>query len=102
MSPRHTSRHIAKVLRTIYTFRSQRGPVHISPTYSANHMDAKLMIECTRWSLTETLRLFMQAGRDDVAKAIRELLQFDVPCVGKFQDALLVQRTDLSAEEEIL
>jgi hypothetical protein len=102
ISPRHTALHIARVLRTVYNFRSQRGAVHISPTYTANHMDAKLMIECVRWSLNETLRLFLQADREEVAKVIRELLQFDVPCVGRFEDALLVQRTDLTAEEEIL
>jgi hypothetical protein len=34
--------------------------------------------------------------------SIRELLQFDVPSVGLFEDIVLVQRPDLSAEEEIL
>ena len=100
--PRHNGLHLARVLRTIYSFRSQRGAVHISPTYTANHMDAKLMTECVRWALNETLRLFLQSDRESVAKVVRELLQFDVPCVGKFEEALLVQRTDLSAEEEIL
>src|SRR6185369_1882004 len=28
--------------------------------------------------------------------------QFDAPCVGKFDDQILVQRTDLKEEEEIL
>src|SRR5690348_17349719 len=38
--PRHDALHVAKVLRTLYKFRSQRGAVHISATYQANHMDA--------------------------------------------------------------
>ncbi|UZN48794.1 hypothetical protein KZ686_13760 [Cupriavidus cauae] len=100
--PRHDAIHLVRVLRTVYKFRSQRGAVHISPTYSPNHMDSKLVIECVRWAMNETLRIFWQGDRDVVAKAIRELLQFDVPCVGVFSDALLVQRTDLSSEEEIL
>jgi hypothetical protein len=37
-----------------------------------------------------------------VAKAIRELLTFDVPCIGKFEEVIMVQRTDLTAEEEVL
>lgn len=102
ITPRQTALHLARVLRTIYAFRSKRGAVHISPTYTANHMDSKLMIECARWCLNETLRIFLQADAEEVAKAIRELLQFEVPCVGKFENALLVQRTDLGAEEEIL
>lgn len=94
--------HIVKVLRTVYKFRSQRGAVHISPSYGPNHMDSRLVIECVRWAMNETLRLFWKGDREEVAKAIRELLQFDVPCVGVFDGALLVQRTDLTSEEEIL
>jgi hypothetical protein len=52
--------------------------------------------------MTEALRLFWQGDRENVAKAIREILQFDVPCVGVFEDVVLVQRTDLQAEEETL
>jgi hypothetical protein len=65
-------------------------------------MDSKLVIECVRWAMNETLRLFWKGDREAVAKAIRELLQFDVPCVGVFDGNLLVQRTDLSSDEEIL
>ena len=103
IQPRHTSIHLCRVLRTIYKFRSQRGAVHISPTYTPNHMDAKLVMENVRWAMTETLRVFWSGSdRESVAKAIRELLQFDVPCVGKFDDVVLVQRTDLTPEEELL
>jgi hypothetical protein len=48
------------------------------------------------------LRLFWRGDREAVARAIRELLQFDVPCIGKFEDVILVQRTDLTPEEEVL
>jgi hypothetical protein len=102
LSPRQECLHLARVLRTVYKFRSQRGAVHISPTYTPNHMDSKLVIECVRWAMNETLRLFWQGDREKVARAIRELLQFDVPCVGVFEDVILVQRTDLQAEEELL
>lgn len=100
--PRHDALHVARVLRTAYKFRSQRGAVHISPNYTPNHMDSKFITECVRWLLNETLRIFWNGNRETVAKAIRELLQFDVPCVGVFDDVVLVQRTDLSPEEEIL
>lgn len=102
IQPRRDALHIAKVLRTVYKFRSQRGAVHISPTYTPNHMDSKLVIEGVRWVMNDMLRLFWRGDREAVAKAIRELLQFDVPCIGKFEDVLLVQRTDLTPEEEVL
>ncbi|NEW91626.1 hypothetical protein [Rhodopseudomonas sp. BR0M22] len=102
ITPRHDSLHVIRVLRTIYKFRSQRGAVHISPTYTPNHMDSKLVIESVRWVMNETLRRFWRGDREVVARAVRELLQFDVPAVGVFDDKIIVQRTDLSADEEIL
>jgi hypothetical protein len=102
VEPRHNAIHLGRVIRTAYKFRSQRGAVHISPTYNANHLDSKFLIECVRWLMNEFLRIFWQGDRELVAKAIRELLQFDVPCIGTFEGALLVQRTDLSPEEEVL
>jgi hypothetical protein len=100
--PRQTALHIAKVIRTVYKFRSARGAVHISPTYKANHMDSRLVLEGVRWLFAEALRVWWKDDREKVATAIRELIQFDVPAVGKFEDVLMVQRTDLTATEEIL
>jgi hypothetical protein len=102
IQPRRNALHLAKVARTVYKFRSQRGAVHISPTYEPNHMDSKFVIESVRWLMNETLRIFWTDDREKVAKAIREILQFDVPCIGKYEDEILVQRTDLKPEEEIL
>jgi len=102
IQPRQTCLHLMRVLKTVYKFRSQRGAVHISPSYTPNHMDSKLIIEAVRWATSESLRIFWRGDRETVAKTIRELLQFDVPCVGQFGQVLLVQRTDLSADEEVL
>jgi hypothetical protein len=100
--PRQGGLHVLKVLRAVYKFRSQRGAVHVSPTYKPNHMDSRFSMEAVRWCMTETLRLFWRGDREVAAKAIREILQFDVPCIGTFEGAVLVQRTDLTAEEELL
>jgi hypothetical protein len=102
LNPRKDALHMARVLRAVYGFRSQRGAVHISPTYKANHMDAKFMIESVRWLFNEVLRVYLQSDREVVARTVRELLQFDVPCIGRFGDVIVVQRTDLTSEQEIL
>jgi len=102
VQPRQTALHLAKVMRTVYKFRSARGAVHISPSYKANHMDSKLVLEGVRWLFAEALRIWWKDDREKVAAATRELLQFDVPAIGKFETVLMVQRTDLSARDEIL
>jgi hypothetical protein len=103
IQPRHDGIHLIKVLRTTYKFRSQRGAIHISPTYKPNHMDSKLIVDCVGWSFAEALRMFWNGDREKVAVAVRELMQFDVPVIARFEDSLLmVQRTDLKVEEETL
>lgn len=102
MLPRHDAIHLAKTLRTIYKFRSQRGAVHISPHYSPNEMDARLVVECVRWCFAEILRIFWSGDREAVAQAIREIIQYRVPCIGNFEDVIIVQRTDIKVDQEIL
>lgn len=99
---RKSSLHITKVIRSIYKFRSDRGAVHIDPVYTANHLDSKLVIENSRWVLGEILRIFWTGDLVIIAQTIRELLQYEIPAIGKYDDFLLVQRTDCTAEEEIL
>lgn len=102
MQPRREALHLVAAIKVAYKFRSQRGGVHISATYTPNQMDAKFIMEVVRWLMNESLRIFWAGDREKVAKAIREILQFDVPAVGKYEDQLQVQRTDLSAEEEVV
>ncbi len=99
---RKSALHIAKVLRTIYKFRSDRGAVHIDPDYTACQLDSRLVIENSRWALSELLRILWSGNRYEVAKAIREILQYEIPAVGRYEDQLLVQRKDCTAEEEIV
>ncbi len=99
---REEAKMIFMVLTVVHKFRSKRGVCHVSPTYTANHMDARYMMEAVRWSMVEALRIFWRNDRDAAARAISELLRFDVPCVGRFEEAVVVQRTDLRPEEELL
>lgn len=100
--PRSDAKHLMYVLKTVYKFRSQRGSVHISPTYKPNHMDSKYSIEAVRWCFNEYLRLNWTGDKEELAKAIRELLRFDVPCIGIFDSKVIVQRTDLTPEDEVI
>lgn len=99
---RDAAKMLFMAINVVHKFRSKRGAVHISPTYKANHMDSRYMVEAVRWAMAETLRIFWNGDRQTVAKAISEMLCFDVPSVGKFEEQILVQRTDLKPEEEIL
>lgn len=99
---RKSAVHTSKVIRTIYKFRSDRGAVHINPTYTANHLDSTLVIANSKWVLSEFLRVFLTSERVLVEDTIRNILEFDIPVIGDYEGQLIVQRTDCSADEEII
>jgi hypothetical protein len=102
IQPRKIATHFLKVIKAVYKFRSDRGAIHISPHYTANEMDAKLIAEGVRWCFSEFLRLYWNTDREKVASAIREICQFDVPSVARYGAKVVVLRTNLQAEEELL
>lgn len=94
--------HIAKVLRAIYKLRSQRGAVHVSPTYTANEIDSRLIIESARWVFSDLLRLFATDDPEEIAVYVKELSRFPHPMIRKFGDRPLLQSAGFTTEEEIL
>lgn len=99
---RQASLHLSKVSRTIYKFRSARGAIHIDPTYTANHLDSKLVLENSRWVISEIFRIFWTSDRSQVAAIMRQICEYDVPVIGIYDGNPLVQRGDLTAKEEVL
>ena len=57
---------------------------HLAYVYSESH-GFEGHHEMVRWCFAEILRIFWNGDREQVAKAIRELLTFDVPCIGKYR-----------------
>lgn len=101
-SNRRASLHLCKVLRTLYKFRSQRGAVHIDPNYTANELDSSLVMALVRWVMCELLRLFWTADRQEVVRAIKEVVRFDVPAILTIDGRPLVVTTECTVEQEVL
>lgn len=96
------SRHLAKVIRSIYKLRSQRGAVHVSHTYTANEIDSRLVVESVRWVLAELVRIFIVADTGLAEEIVRKLAQFQHPIIRLYDGKPFVQATHLSTEDEIL
>lgn len=99
---RQAAIHLAKVLRAIYKLRSQRGAVHVSPTYTANEIDSRMILESVRWVLADLLRIFVVTDREMVAGIIRDLSRFPQPLIRNIEDEPLLQSVTFTTEEEIL
>jgi hypothetical protein len=94
--------HLSKVIRAIYKLRSQRGAVHVSPTYTANEIDSRLILECVRWTFAELLRIFGTFQREELGEIVRSLARFPQPLIRMYGETALLQSTSFTTEEEIL
>ncbi len=96
------AKHLCRALRLIWKLRSQRGAVHIDPSYTANELDSDLIVSVSRWIVSEILRIFWSGDTTAVAAAIREIIRYEVPAILEIDGRSLVLRTDCTPEEEIL
>lgn len=94
--------HLIKVIRSIYKLRSQRGAVHVSPTYTANEIDSRLVVESVRWTLAELLRLFIASDPQLLTETVRSLARFPSPVIRIYGERALLQSTTFTIEEEVL
>lgn len=99
---RKSANQLTKVIRATYKMRSQRGAVHVSPTYTANEIDSRFVVESIRWVLAELLRIFVKGDTEGLVAAVEELARFPIPMIREFQGRPLVQAVDLTTEEEVL
>ena len=94
--------HIAKMIEAVYKLRSDRGAVHISPTYTANGMDAMLVLHAGKWIFAELLRLALHHDRKTVGGIIEQLVQMEHSLVHELDGRPLVLAKDATVPEEVL
>lgn len=94
--------HVMKVIGTVYKLRNDRGVAHISPTYSANAMDAMLVLHGGKWIFAELLRLTWNADRTVVIEIIEQLVQLEHSIIHELEGKPLVQVPGVSAPDEVL
>ena len=94
--------HFGKVLGMVYELRSDRGAVHISPEFSANYMDAMLVLHSCKWMFAEFLRLAWNKDRKTIAETIEQIVQLQHSIIHELDGKPLVLVTNISAPEEVL
>ena len=99
---RDSALQICRVVRSIYKVRSKRGAIHLSPDYTANEMDARLVVENCRWVLAELLRVLWTDDESTLASAVADLIEFNVPLVAMYDGMPFVLRPGIKAADEIL
>jgi hypothetical protein len=95
-------RHLARAIMLVYKFRSDRGPVHISPDYTANEMDSILMLHAGKWIFAEFLRLAWNKDKKVIAETIADIIQLEHPLIHELDGTPLILDHNVSAPEELL
>ena len=99
----HTDRqHLCRTIGLVYKFRSSRGPVHISPLYTANYMDSMLVLHAGKWIIAEFLRLAWNADREVIAETIAQLVQLQHTLIHELDGKPLVLQPSIPARQEVL
>lgn len=94
--------HICKAIEVVYKFRSDRGPVHISPVHTANHIDSVFVLHAGKWILAEFLRLAWNQDRQAIGRVIEQLAQLDHSLIHELDGQPMVTAKDVTTAEEIL
>lgn len=94
--------HIARAIGLVYKFRSDRGAVHISPTYTANEMDSILVLHLGKWLFSEFLRLAWNKDRRVIAEAIARIVRLEHSLIHELDGKPLVLKVGISARDEVL
>lgn len=94
--------HFCKAIRLVYKLRSDRGPVHISPVYTANYMDSMLIVHVCKWMFAEFLRLAWNADKDIVAATIEQIVQLEHALIHELDGKPLVLARGIGAAEEVM
>jgi hypothetical protein len=100
--PEGERRHFCKAIRLVYKLRSDRGPVHISPVYTANYMDSMLVLHVGKWMFAEFLRLAWTADKQIIADMIAQIVQLQHTLIHELDGKPLVLASGIAAADEIL
>jgi molybdopterin converting factor small subunit len=94
--------HLVKVIQVIYKFRSDRGPVHISPIYDANYMDSMMVLHVGKWLVSEFLRVAWNQDRQVIAETIDRIVQLEHSLIHELNGKPLVLAKGIPAPDEVL
>ena len=100
--PEKDRRHFCKAIQLAYKLRSDRGPVHISPVYTADYMDSMLILHVGKWMFAEFLRLAWTNDKAVIAETIAQIVQLEYSLIHELEGKPLVLQSAVSAPVEVL
>lgn len=100
--PRSVRIQIPQMLIALYEVRSNRGAGHVGGDVDPNHMDATVVLYCSKWILAELVRVFHDLSTDGAAKVVESLVEKEIPIIWEVNQKKRVLKAGMSMKEETL
>lgn len=93
---------IPRVLVALYEIRNNRGVGHVGGDVDPNLMDAKVVMEMSKWVMAELVRVFHKLSTADATKVVEALVEKTLPVVWDTGGRRRILAKGLSKLEETL
>ncbi len=100
--PRSVRIQIPRLLVALYEVRNNRGVGHVGGDVNPNAMDARLVLESSKWLVAELVRVFHNLSTDDAVKVVDSLVERTIAVVWDVGPRKRVLQSDLSLREQTL
>lgn len=100
--PRSVRIQIPRMLNTLYEIRNTRGVGHVGGDVDPNHMDATVVLYCSKWLLAELIRVFHNTDVTTATSTVESIIEKEIPIVWRVNDKKRVLNNKLTMKDKTL
>lgn len=100
--PRSVRIQIPRMLIALYEIRNNRGVGHVGGDVDPNHMDATVVLYCSKWLLAELIRFFHNTDVTTATKMVESIIEKEIPIVWHVNDKKRVLNNKLTMKDKTL
>lgn len=100
--PRSVRIQIPRILMALYEVRNNRGVGHVGGEVDPNHMDATVVLYCSKWLMAELIRIFHNVDTATATAAVEDLIEKEIPLIWRVNDKKRVLNNKLTMKEKTL
>lgn len=100
--PRSVRIQIPRMLIVLYEVRNNRGVGHVGGEVDPNHMDATVVLYCSKWIMAELVRLFHNVDTEEATVIVEALTEREIPIIWSVNGKKRVLKSNLTMKEKTL